>query len=107
MLRSVIRSTIAFTWPLPSATLLVIVTVPLEVSVTTSVAVPAVGAAVSGVALNRLQAAISKAFLELKIALAVPDTFHFRRYLQPIAAVAKSLQIQIVLVGGAKQVEYS
>lgn len=41
-----------------------------------------------------------------EVALAVPDTPRFRKYLQPISAIAKSLQIQIILVGDAKRVEY-
>ena len=40
------------------------------------------------------------------VAMAVPDTVHFRKYLAPIAKVAHGLQIHLILVGDKGQVEY-
>ncbi len=41
-----------------------------------------------------------------EVAMAVPDTVHFRKYLAPIAKVAHGLQIHLILVGNESQVEY-
>ena len=62
MLRSFIRSTMAFTWSLPMPTALVSVAVPLVVSATLSVAVPLVGTTRSGVKSNCACEAMSNAF---------------------------------------------
>jgi hypothetical protein len=60
MFRSFIVSTIALMWSLPSATLLVPVTVPLVYSVIALVAVPPVGMMRSGVALNCASADVER-----------------------------------------------
>lgn len=41
-----------------------------------------------------------------EVALAVPDTPVFRKYLVPIAGISSNLNIQIILVSGSGQVEH-